>query len=499
MSQSPTMASLSTSKPSTSGSFSTPPSHLRPHRAHRPLNPPAALPLSDAPTIADALSHHLLLLDLAAPTTSAPPEALDELPKALQLGGDFIKPFADSLETTLAFIQANLEKAGVPYSYGWSVIILTFGVKVLTLPILKKQADSALASQALKPQIDALKKRYGDDKETIQKETSILYEEAGVDPLAGCLPSLASVPIFWALYRSLSTVRDLGLYSSQSTTTRTAATRWSPLLLLLRIHHFGVLFTAHHHHHHHRPSSSLLLLFLPTSQAAYRGELSDGFYWIPTLSGPTSVTNRGTSWLFPFVDGAPPIGWHDAGAYLVLPALLLVVQYGSQALTPIDPNDEAAQKTAWLTKALPLLLGWFSLNVPSGLALYYVTNVSLTIAVMYVLKKGEADIIAPEAVAGTARRTGSTAAERPEGAVVVGEDIDNWGRPMKKGEEAAAAAAASATNLAMTEGETAGLAGGAVVPVELTPAEMVASMSPSMRCKRPVAVPRPGQLGGQLD
>ena len=169
-------------------------------------------------------------------------------------------------------------------------------------------------------------------------------------------------------------------------------------------------------------------------------------------------------------------------------------------MTPIDPNDEAAQKTAWLTKALPLLLGWFSLNVPSGLALYYVTNVSLTIAVMYVLKKGEADIIAPEAVAGTARRTGSTAAERPEGAVVVGEDIDNWGRPMKKGEEAAAAAAAaSATNLAMTEGETAGLAGGAVVPVELTPAEMVASMSPSMRCKRPVAVPRPGQLGGQLD
>lgn len=47
------------------------------------------------------------------------------------------------------------------------------------------QIESSMAVQSLKPRIDMMKGRYGDDKKKIQRETSILYEQAGVNPLAG--------------------------------------------------------------------------------------------------------------------------------------------------------------------------------------------------------------------------------------------------------------------------------------------------------------------------
>lgn len=52
----------------------------------------------------------------------------------------------------------------------------------------------------------------------------------------------------------------------------------------------------------------------------------------------------GTSWLFPFVDGEPPIGWEAASAYLSLPVALVLVQWASSLVTspPIDPKDDNA-------------------------------------------------------------------------------------------------------------------------------------------------------------
>jgi membrane protein insertase Oxa1/YidC/SpoIIIJ len=93
-----------------------------------------------------------------------------------------------------------------------------------------------------------------------------------------------------------------------------------------------------------------------------------GFYWIPTLAGPVSLDNRGIEWLWPFVNGAPPIGWDDASHYLVLPVLLIICQYISSAIIspPIDPNAENANTQRALYTFLPLMVGWFALNVPSG-------------------------------------------------------------------------------------------------------------------------------------
>lgn len=103
----------------------------------------------------------------------------------------------------------------------------------------------------------------------------------------------------------------------------------------------------------------------------------------------------GTSWLFPFVDGHPPIGWEDASLYLVLPVALLAAQYISIGVTtpPINDNDENASTQKAIIYGLPLMIGWFSLNVPAGLSLYYFANTVFTTLVQVYLKKlGGADV-----------------------------------------------------------------------------------------------------------
>lgn len=65
----------------------------------------------------------------------------------------------------------------------------------------------------------------------------------------------------------------------------------------------------------------------------------------------------GFSWLFPFQNGAPPIGWHDAAAYLVLPFALVASQFITQKILQPPQQDEAAQSTNAILKFLPLMIG----------------------------------------------------------------------------------------------------------------------------------------------
>lgn len=63
------------------------------------------------------------------------------------------------------------------------------------------QMESTLSIQALKPRMDELKAKYENEPETLQLETARLYKAAGINPLAGCLPTLATIPVFIGLYR----------------------------------------------------------------------------------------------------------------------------------------------------------------------------------------------------------------------------------------------------------------------------------------------------------
>jgi len=120
--------------------------------------------------------------------------------------------------------------------------------------------------------------------------------------------------------------------------------------------------------------------------------LTEGFFWIPSLGGPTTIAARqsgsGISWLFPFVDGHPPLGWHDTICYLVLPVLLVASQYVSMEIMKPPQSDDPSQKNTLLVlKFLPFMIGWFSLSVPSGLSIYWFTNNVLSTAQQVWLRK----------------------------------------------------------------------------------------------------------------
>ncbi len=94
-------------------------------------------------------------------------------------------------------------------NYGVAIILLTVVSKVLFYPLTVKSMRSMKAMQALQPHINALRSKYKSDPQRLQKETMELYRQHGVNPLGGCLPMIAQVPIFYALYLALSVSVDL--------------------------------------------------------------------------------------------------------------------------------------------------------------------------------------------------------------------------------------------------------------------------------------------------
>ena len=276
-------------------------------------------------TVLDMVNARLANAAAAAADTAATTGA-----NVVEKKSDWLSPLSDSLEALLKLLDNGLEAAHVPYSYGFAIILLTVFVKALTFPLTKASMESTTAIQRIQPRVAELKAKYPNDQEKLQLETARLYQTNGINPLAGCVPTLATIPIFIGLYRGLT-------------------------------------------------------------QAADDGLLVDGFFFLPSLAGPTSIAERqsgmGLQWLMPLVDGAPPIGWHDAGAYLILPVLIIAFQYVSQSVMSAgNPAAQEQQKNP-VFKFLPLMLGYFSLNVPSGLTLYWLTNSVLTTAQQVYLKK----------------------------------------------------------------------------------------------------------------
>ncbi|MCF3972342.1 membrane protein insertase YidC [Paracoccus salsus] len=92
---------------------------------------------------------------------------------------------------------------------GWSIIALTFILKLLVFPLARKSYISMAKMKELQPQMEAIKERTGDDRMKYQKEVMELYKTQKVNPAAGCLPVLLQIPIFFALYKVIFVTIEL--------------------------------------------------------------------------------------------------------------------------------------------------------------------------------------------------------------------------------------------------------------------------------------------------
>ncbi|MCA9539834.1 MAG: membrane protein insertase YidC, partial [Myxococcales bacterium] len=94
-------------------------------------------------------------------------------------------------------------------NWGVAIVLLTLLVKLLTLPLTFKQYKSMAAMKILQPQMKALQAKYKEDKVKLQQEMMKLYREHKVNPLAGCLPMVMMMPIYFALYRTIYSAVEL--------------------------------------------------------------------------------------------------------------------------------------------------------------------------------------------------------------------------------------------------------------------------------------------------
>ncbi len=85
-------------------------------------------------------------------------------------------------------------------NYGIVIMLLTIFIRLLTSPLVYSSYLSGAKMKALKPEIDALKKRLNNDQQQVAVEQMKLFRESGVNQFGGCIPALLQIPIFFALY-----------------------------------------------------------------------------------------------------------------------------------------------------------------------------------------------------------------------------------------------------------------------------------------------------------
>lgn len=232
------------------------------------------------------------------------------------------------IEGLIAIIHSSLVAVGVSENaWGVSIVGMTVLIKLLTFPLTKQQLESTQKMQVLQPRVKEVQTTYQSNPDVMNQKIAELYQQEQVNPLAGCIPALVQLPVFIGLYRAILTLSK-------------------------------------------------------------EDRLGEPFLWLPNLEGPVYGADpaHGSDWIFKgWVDGVPSLGWDDTIAFLSLPVLLVVSQFISQAL--ITPKNQE-QQTNFVIKLLPLLIGWFSLNVPAALGIYWVANNVITTLITLQIRSG---------------------------------------------------------------------------------------------------------------
>ena len=121
-----------------------------------------------------------------------------EMDRIVDLGRDFYS-FVRPVNVYVIMPVFNFFKKYIA-SYGIAIMLLTIFIRLLTSPLVYSSYLSGAKMKALRPEIDEMKKRVGNDQQQVGVEQMKLFREAGVNPLGGCIPALLQIPIFFALY-----------------------------------------------------------------------------------------------------------------------------------------------------------------------------------------------------------------------------------------------------------------------------------------------------------
>jgi YidC/Oxa1 family membrane protein insertase len=97
-------------------------------------------------------------------------------------------------------------------NYGLALLVVTVIVRILVLPFMVKQIRLSKMMQQMQPELQKIRSKYKGDNRKIQEEIMKLYQETGVNPMAGCFPMLIQLPILYALFGAIE--GNVGLFHS---------------------------------------------------------------------------------------------------------------------------------------------------------------------------------------------------------------------------------------------------------------------------------------------
>jgi YidC/Oxa1 family membrane protein insertase len=121
----------------------------------------------------------------------------------------FLNPLFEAVAWVMMRIHAAL---AVPFgassglTWALSIVILVVLMRLLMVPLFIKQRNSMQKMQSHMPQLQEIRKKYKNDKTRLNEETMKFYRENGINPLGGCLPLVAQLPVFWALFNVLRAI-----------------------------------------------------------------------------------------------------------------------------------------------------------------------------------------------------------------------------------------------------------------------------------------------------
>ncbi len=233
-------------------------------------------------------------------------------------------------------------------SYGGAIMLLTLTVMVLLMPLTLKATRSTIKMTQMQPKMRQLQKKYKNDKQALNAEMMALYQAEGVNPVGGCLPMLAQLPVFLILFNVL---RGLTRRISEKP-------------------YFHLADKAHE------------LAGRPTTVS----KNFDPAYLDHGSKLYTDLTNTDTMDFGPFDLGLSTWDVFQANfvhaiPYLILIAFVVGTSYYQQrqisARRGDTANDEMTQQQRTqqqLLKVLPLMSGAWSFVFPTGLVLYWATS-----------------------------------------------------------------------------------------------------------------------------
>jgi YidC/Oxa1 family membrane protein insertase len=208
-------------------------------------------------------------------------------------------------------------------NFGISIILLTLIIMGLLFPLTAKQAKSMIAMQRVQPEIKKLQAKYKGDRQKLNEEMMKFYQENKINPLAGCLPLLIQMPVFFALFRVLR----------------------QP---------YG----------HLPKTSSLYYAFCNKNGHAVTAHACGNTKGLPhhLYFAGMDLSTKALAHHPSLLQGLP---------YFILVGLVLITGILQSQQTTRNSPPGANQQMQMVGKVLPIAFGFFSLVFPAGLVLYF--------------------------------------------------------------------------------------------------------------------------------